>query len=209
MSRPAASAVLCAAVLSLAVTGCGAGDSPSVLAPSSTGSVSPAAAPPASAASSASGSAEPSAPAFPATTGVDTEEPVGGPLSVVAVRVATQDGYDRVVFELDGKDSGEPGWRVEYTDDPAGQGSGDPVQVKGAATLSVVITGSGYPMDTGATEVSDDPTLPAGLESVQDVVLGATFEGQYQAFIGTTREAPFRVFRLSNPTRVVVDIQHG
>jgi hypothetical protein len=140
---------------------------------------------------------------------VDTEETSGGPLSVVAVRVATQDGYDRVVFELDGKESGEPGWRVEYTDDPAQQGSGNPVEVEGAATLAVVITGSGFPMDTGATEVNDDPALPAELESIQDVVLGATFEGQYQAFIGTTREAPFRVFRLSNPTRVVIDVQHG
>lgn len=207
MSRPAASAVLCAAVLSLVVTACGAGDSPSVLGPPSTELVSPSAS--SSAAPSASGSAEPSPPAFAATTGVDTEEPVGGPLSVVAVRVATQDGYDRVVFELDGKESGEPGWRVEYTDDPAQQGSGNPVEVEGAATLAVVITGSGFPMDTGATEVSDDPTLPAELESIQDVVLEATFEGQYQAFIGTTREAPFRVFRLSNPTRVVIDVQHG
>jgi len=159
----------------------------------------------------APGQAEPTAPAeaFPANTAVDTEEPTGGPLSVVAVRVAKQDGYDRVVFELDGKEAGEPGWRVEYTDDPAQQGSGDRVEVDGDATLAIDITGVGFPMDTGVEEETDDPTLPAGLPVIEDVVLGATFEGQYQAFVGTARKAPFRVFRLSNPARVVLDVRHN
>lgn len=210
-------AVLCLSLFPL--TGCGEVNDDPVLSPSATPSLSattsasPSAAPSTSAAASASAAAEPepTAPteAFPANTGLDTEEPTGGLLSVVAVRVAKQDGYDRVVFELDGKEAGEPGWRVEYTDDPAQQGSGNPVKVEGAAALAVFITGTGFPFDTGATEVNDDPTLPADLTVIEDVVLGATFEGQYEAFIGTTREAPFRVFRLSNPTRVVIDVRNG
>lgn len=145
---------------------------------------------------------------FPADTQVDVQEPTGGPLSVTAVRVARQDGYDRVVFELDGRSAGEPGWRVEYVTDPTQQGSGDPVEVTGEAVLSVTITGTGYPMDTGEQEVSQDPALPRDLQVVRDVQLGAVFEGQYEAFVGTSERVPFRVFRLGEPARVVLDVRH-
>ena len=200
--------LLCPALLA-ALAGCGGvADDPVLTAPSpSPTSATPSASASASASPSATGGGEPSAPVFPANTGVDTEEPTGGLLSVVSVRVARQEGYDRVVFELAGKEAGAPGWRVEYTDDPAQEGSGDRVAVRGAETLAVIITGVGYPMDTGATEARGKPVLPADLAVVQDVVLSATFEGQYQAFLGTSRKAPFRVFRLANPARVVIDVR--
>jgi hypothetical protein len=146
---------------------------------------------------------------FPAEPALSEQEPSGGPLTVTAVRVARQNGYDRVVFELAGTAAGEAGWRVEYVDEPRAQGSGDPVEVDGDAALSVLITGTGYPMDTGQEEVADDPALPGDLEVVQDVVLGAVFEGQYEAFIGTSGQQPFRVFRLGDPERVVVDVRNS
>lgn len=150
----------------------------------------------------------PAEPVFPASTVVDEQEAVGGPLSVTAVRAARQDGYDRVVFELDGREPGEPGWRVMYVDDPRRDGSGDPVDVDGEATLVVLIQGAGYPFDTGAEE-AESVNVPGDLEVVADVELGAVFEGVYEAFIGVSREAPFRVFRLADPARVVVDVGHG
>ena len=144
---------------------------------------------------------------FPASPALSEQEPSGGPLTVTAVRVARQDGYDRVVFELAGTDAGQAGWRVEYVDEPRAQGSGDVVPVDGEAVLSVLVTGTGYPMDTGQEEVADDPALPGDLAVVEDVVLGAVFEGQYEAFIGTSGRQPFRVFRLGDPERVVVDVR--
>lgn len=144
---------------------------------------------------------------FPAEPALSEQEPSGGPLTVTAVRVARQDGYDRVVFELAGRAAGQAGWRVEYVDEPSAQGSGDPVAVEGEAALAVLITGTGYPMDTGQEEVTDDPALPGDLAVVSDVVLGAVFEGQYEAFIGTSGRQPFRVFRLGDPERVVVDVR--
>ena len=147
------------------------------------------------------------APAFPAEPALSEQEPSGGPLTVTAVRVARQEGYDRVVFELAGQAAGQAGWRVEYVDEPSQQGSGDPVEVAGEAALSVLISGTGYPMDTGQEEVSGDPALPGDLSVVEDVVLGAVFEGQYEAFVGTSGRQPFRVFRLGDPERVVVDVR--
>ena len=155
----------------------------------------------------ASPAAPPARPAFEADTGKDVEEPTGGPLTVTAVRVARQDGFDRVVFELKGKQAGQPGWRVEYVDKPSRDGSGEPVEVEGDATLVVYLDGAGYPYDTGQEEADAAP-VPRDAEVVREVELGSVFEGVYEAFIGTTRKAPFRVFRLADPARVVVDVRH-
>lgn len=170
-------------------------------------SSSPAAGSPSAAPSSAP-AAPSAAPSFAGDTRPDTEEPTGDPLTVTRVRVARQAGFDRVVLELDGPGTGAPGWRVEYTDDPRQDGSGDPVDVDGDAVLSVVLTGIGLPFDTGVDEVSGDPSLPGDLEVVTDVVLGSTFEGQYGAFIGVSGERPFTVQRLASPPRVVIDVAH-
>lgn len=145
---------------------------------------------------------------FAGDTRPDTEEPGGAPLTVTAVRVARQAGFDRVVFELAGGD-GAPGWRVQYDDTPTRDGSGQAVAVRGATTLAVVLTGIGYPFDTGVTEVTGNPALPGDLAVVRDVVVGSTFEGQFEAFIGVTGERPFTVRRLTGPARVVVDVAHG
>jgi hypothetical protein len=142
------------------------------------------------------------------STAVQTAEPSGGPLTVTAVRAARQDGFDRVVLELAGREAGVPGYRVEYVDDPRQQGSGDPVDVTGDAVLQVIVTGTGYPFDTGEEE-AEDATLGGDLELVEDVELGAVFEGQYEAWIGLSQQRPFTVTVLSDPARVVVDVQHA
>ena len=147
-------------------------------------------------------------PPFAADTTSDEQTASGGPLSVTAIRVGTHDGYDRVVFELDGKQPGEPGWFARYEDDPRQQGSGDPIDVDGEAVLALRITGVGYPMDTGVEEQPEPPSVPRGAKVVQEISRGSVFEGQHEVFIGTSGKAPFRVFRLDDPARVVVDFRH-
>jgi hypothetical protein len=190
-------------------TASGASEQPSGSAPAAEASAS--AAPPAAASPAPVAALPPqtlTAPAFPANTATDTEEPAGGILGVTAMRAARQQGYDRVVFQLGGKERGAPGWRVEYTDQPTQDGSGDPVKVAGSAFLSVVLTGTGYPMDTGTTEPSPRRLAPKGTGLVKEVVFDGVFEGQTAAFIGLSAQRPFRVFRLADPARVVVDIRH-
>jgi hypothetical protein len=218
MKRTAA--VLTVLALSGALAACGGDDSSDALTPSAATStpsaspepaVSPSSAAEPTATTGSTGSSAATTPEgaddFPASPALTEQEPSGGPLTVTAVRVATQDGYDRVVFELAGRTPGRAGWRVEYVDEPTQQGSGDAVDVDGAAVLSVLISGTGYPMDTGVEEVADDPALPDDLAVVQDVVLGSVFEGQYEAHVGTSGRVPFRVFRLGDPERVVLDVR--
>ncbi|MFI2366233.1 hypothetical protein [Promicromonospora sp. NPDC019610] len=161
---------------------------------------------------SASATETESGPAFPADTKPDTAEPAGEGetfLSVTDVRVAAHDGYDRVVFDLDGTGSGTPGWRVEYVDQASDDGSGDAVTVDGDAILRVSLSGTATPMDSGVDEFSGDRIEPDGTESVEEIVYRYWFEGYTTAFIGVDDgERPFRVFLLEDPMRVVVDVRH-
>ncbi|GHH67939.1 hypothetical protein GCM10017772_10470 [Promicromonospora soli] len=150
-------------------------------------------------------------PAFSANTRPDTAEPQGAGatfLSVTDIRVAEHDGYDRIVFDLAGRGSGKPGWRVEYVDLATDDGSGQPVEVDGDAILRVSLSGTATPTDSGVEEYSGDHIQP-GTEAVDEIVYRYWFEGYTTAFIGVDEtERPFRVFLLENPTRVVLDIQH-
>lgn len=144
---------------------------------------------------------------FQANTRPDTEDPVGNGLTVTDVEVGRHQGYDRVVFTLGGE--GAPGWRVEYTDAPTRQGSGDPFTPAGDAFLSVLISGVGYPFDTGVEEYSGPTSIPGGsAEVVREVQVQGVYEGQYDAAVGLTGKRPFRVFRLEDPPRVVIDVVH-
>jgi LPXTG-motif cell wall-anchored protein len=160
--------------------------------------------------------------AMPAVaTAQDSAPPIGGEAStedrqeetdaaglvVTDVRVGTHDGFDRVTFEIEG--DGDAGWFILYEDDPVSDGSGLPVDVAGDASLRVVLTGMALPPDApeGVETFLDDVAGPDGgiiLEVVNDTV----FEGQHTFFVGLGEELPFRVGRLQEPARVVIDIVH-
>ncbi|MGY1686870.1 hypothetical protein ACI8AK_14890 [Geodermatophilus sp. SYSU D00867] len=207
MSRRALTPALLTAALLL--TGCGAEERPAAAAPST--------APSSATTSSDGGSASPTggdtggdtgtaAPSPPADTRPDTAEAsADASVTVRDVRTGRHDGFDRVVFEAGG--TGTPGWDVRYVDVASSQGSGEEVDVAGEAVLQVTITGAGYPYDTGVEEYAGPDPLPGqGTATVTEVVFDATFEGTTVAFVGTRSQAPFRVYGLEDPTRVVVEV---
>ncbi len=150
----------------------------------------------------------PGAPAFPADTRPDTATGSGRLLAVTGVRVGRQDGYDRVVLDLAGDPAATPGWRVRYVDHPVADGSGAPLVVAGSAYLDVVVTGVAW-TDPAAAQLGyrGGAVTPTGTLLVRQVVPGAVFEGEAQYVVGTTGRTPFRVFRLSDPARLVVDVR--
>jgi hypothetical protein len=149
--------------------------------------------------------ADAAAPAFGATG--DAEPSAGASLTVTGLRIGTHEGFDRVVVDLGG--TGAPGWLVQRTGTAVEDPTGDVVDLGGDGVLAVHVTGLGYPFETGVTE------LPVGTRTEGGtVVTGAeftgTFEGQTQVFLGLVDpQAPYRVFLLENPTRLVIDVQRS
>lgn len=145
-----------------------------------------------------------------AGTGPSAGAGSGGQVAFTDVRVGRDGEVERVVWEFGGP--GVPGWMVEYTTDPRQDGSGAPIPVTGAAALQVVITGVGIPTDVtlppGTTPYGAGPQIlsPASTSVITGVFPGSTFEGQQLGVIGLQQQAPFRVYRLQDPTRLVVEI---
>jgi hypothetical protein len=95
-------------------------------------------------------------------------------------------------------------------DEASSQGSGDPVEVAGAAVLQLTVTGAGYPYDTGVDEFSTAGTVAVpDTETVTEVAFDGTYEGTTVAFVGVQARTPFRVYLLEGPTRLVLEVAHA
>lgn len=202
--HPVTAVLLAGAVLLPAASvlaGCGAGapaqQATAAATASTPGGVTQAATPPAGV--TASGSP------FRADVRPDTADPVNpAGLTVTAVRSGVHLGFERVVFELTGH--GAPGWSVEYVDRATAEGTGAPVGLVAPAYLRVVLRGTSYPYETGATELGRGPVPLSGTTAVTGAFYDGTFEGQSLAYVGVRGQAPFRVYALDAPSRVVVDV---
>lgn len=126
-----------------------------------------------------------------------------GMLLVDSVRVASHEGFDRVVLDLVGE--GRPGWFVDYTTAPKQQGSGNPVEFAGSVALNVNIDGTTYPFELGR----EDPRIGTveGAGNITQVKAVGTFEGRSQFIIGLKEKLPYSVEVLEDPHRVVIDIR--
>jgi len=204
-ARTAAIAVL--AVAALTTAACGADDEPGAAPSTSTStSTSTTVATPSEAPSDAGTPTEAPAPVpFPADTAEDrSDSSAGAALTVTGVTTGQHDGYDRVVFELAG--TGTPGWIAAYVDQAVDDPQDDVLDLAGDAVLQVVLTG--LQMPEGAAP-QPAPLLTPDYAVLREVNLRGWFEGQQSAFLGLTEGGhPFRVFALTDPTRVVVDVRH-
>jgi hypothetical protein len=145
------------------------------------------------------------------TTPVSVPRPAIEPAALTDVRIARQEGYDRVVFEFADSPS-VPGYAVGYVEEPViADPSGEPVPVSGDHALEVRMDpASGVVLgpDT-VTETYTGPTrIPGPGSEITEVVRTGDFEAVMTWVIGTRDRVDFRVFTLSAPTRVVVDLRN-
>ena len=128
-----------------------------------------------------------------------------------AVRVGRNAGFERIVYEFAG--TSMPGYRVGWVEGPIlADGSGEPVDVAGKAYLEMVMQpASGVDLSAPQLTVvynGPDRIAVAGqTKLITDLVRTGDFEAVLTWVAGTTEKVPFRVLRLSNPTRIVVDLQ--
>lgn len=127
--------------------------------------------------------------------------------SITDVRSAGQDGFDRVVFELDGG-SGQISWGASYQNPPMNAASDDPIPHPGDSALVVGVTGLESPYDSSYRDLTAVTVTPVDTSSVVQVQGDGWFEGATMFIISVDGgDRPFRVFSLDGPHRLVIDIQ--
>ncbi len=123
---------------------------------------------------------------------------------LTAVRAGTQDGFDRVVFDFAGALPGTE--TVSYVAGLSEDGSGAPVTVRGTAYLKVVFSVAEAHNVDGTPSFPQGRRVDPGLAAVKEVALLGDYEGYVSFGLGLVGKVGFRVFELSNPSRVVIDV---
>ena len=120
------------------------------------------------------------------------------------IRTGLNTGYDRVVLDLTGS---APGVSYTNVDELTADGSGEIVWLTGEFFVSVVATparahdDNGNPTYTGPTKFRT-----RNLRNVMAVAVTGDFEGYLSIGLGIRYQTWVRVFTLTSPTRVVIDI---
>lgn len=127
------------------------------------------------------------------------------------VRTGEHPGYTRVVFDFTDDGAG-PAYTVGYRAGPFLAPSGEAVPVAGAAFLYLHM----FPARTVDFDSPDlEPTYEGplrfapGSRNLTEVVFISDFEATMEWVLGVDRAAPYRVFTLTGPPRVVIDVAHG
>lgn len=160
---------------------------------------------------SSSSTADVAAPTFPSGISHRLAQQKGAwDLVLSDVRVGQHDGFDRVVLEFAG--TGTPGWSAQYVRTPRADGSGEAVDVRGDTILAVSVSGviirKGYPKTPADFLHGARHFAPEHGGEIEDVSIGGVFEGYSQLFLGLDGDrVPFRVSALTNPSRLVVDVE--
>ena len=122
-----------------------------------------------------------------------------------AVRTGGHESFDRAVFAFAGDTL--PGYHVEYVDEPVRQcGSGNTVPLAGEGWLEVRFTPARAHTDAGEPTVEERERAP-GLPLLKELKLTCDFEGRVTWVLGLSAPNRYRVLRLENPARVVVDVR--
>lgn len=121
---------------------------------------------------------------------------------LVAVRAAHHPGYDRIVFEFSGPAPSRQ--HVRYVNRLIADPSGRPIPIAGRAILAA----SFFPATAqgGAASVTAPERAAFALPNVMTVVRAGDFESVLSYGIGLAKRTTFHVFTLTNPSRVVIDI---
>jgi hypothetical protein len=140
--------------------------------------------------------------AAPATAQAGTSASAPVVPLLTGIRAAHHATFDRIVFDFYGGVPSSP--QVTYVPELIGDGSGLPVPIAGRAILQVTFQGArGHKFD-GTVTAPSRSVFP--LPNVLTTVQSGDFEAVLSYGIGLAKRESYRVRTLSNPPRVVVDI---
>ena len=129
----------------------------------------------------------------------------GETATLQALRVAKNDGFDRVVFEFQER---VPGYRLQYVDKPVrGCGAGDLRHIAGDSWLEVRFSPASAHTESGEPSLRTRELRPA-LSSIREIERTCDFDGVVTWVVGTPSPRRYRAYELSAPPRLVVEIDH-
>lgn len=135
----------------------------------------------------------------------------GGSLStapITNVRAGRHTCFDRVVVDISGSANG---YSASYVPVVTQEGSGLPVALKGGAFIQFTILDPTYNTSYVPTYSPSNPANVVnvtGWQTLRQVAYAGSFEGYTTFGVGVRARLPFRVFVLTGPTRIVVDVAH-
>ncbi|HEY3091281.1 MAG TPA: hypothetical protein VGJ59_24805 [Jatrophihabitantaceae bacterium] len=141
----------------------------------------------------------------PTSTAPELASPHGPTATLVGVRVGRHLDYDRTVFDLRGA---VPGWNVRYVPALEEDASGRRLPIRGADVLHVALLGVDAHNARFASTLRTPSTLTPEFPTLRQVRIAGDFEAVVSFGLGLRDRVGFRVFSLTNPTRVVVDVAH-
>ena len=200
-SRPILTASTAAALLlGIVLSSCGAGPSGPSASVAATGQASHG-----STASPGSSTADESLPPFTCTL------PIRGAATtpraqITDLTLGAHDTYDRVVFDLA---TGIPEYTVENAAPPLTQDpSGLPMQVQGSSFLRLVLHGGTVQLPAGGQSYGGAASFTPHFVKLIDFQSAGDFEAVSSWYLGMSGDACVRVFTLTAPNRLVIDLQH-
>ncbi len=124
---------------------------------------------------------------------------------ITRLAVGTHDTYDRIVF---GFAAGIPEYTIDKASPPLLQDpSGQSINVQGSSFLRIVLHGAsaeGY----GGTPYNGATSFTPRFAKLVDLQSAGDFEAVASWYAGMNGDACVRVFTLTAPTRLVIDLQH-
>ena len=139
----------------------------------------------------------------PFTTAAKTSPASGGQAELFGVAAGCHSTYDRFVVRAR---FAKPGYDVRYVKQVVEDGSGDPVPLEGRRRIRVIVRDARAHTQGGTNLVPR--TVTPRCSNLRQIKNAGDFEGVVTFGLGLRRRTGFRVFRLTNPTRIVIDVAH-
>jgi len=139
----------------------------------------------------------------PFGTTQETSSGSGGQAQLFAIATGCHPTFDRFVVRIA---SGNPGYDVRYALRILADPSGTRLSLQGKKQIKVVIRPARGHTAAGSNLLAS--TLTPLCPNLRQVKKAGGFEGVVSFGLGLARRTGFRVFRLTGPTRIVIDVAH-